>query len=54
MSKYIARVNDTPHLTSSLLERSETNQKHVAKIRQPDGVGIVTKQLQNAAAADPK
>jgi hypothetical protein len=39
---------------SSLLERSKTNQKHVAKIRQPDGVGVVTKQLQVAAASDPK
>jgi hypothetical protein len=37
-----------------LLERSKTNQKHVAKIMQPDGVGVVTKQLQVAAATIPK
>jgi hypothetical protein len=48
------RHDDTPHSTSSLLVRSKTNQKHVAKIRQPDGVGVVTKQLQVAAATNPK
>jgi hypothetical protein len=37
-----------------LLVRSKTNQKHVAKIRQPDGVGVVTKQLQATAATNPK
>jgi hypothetical protein len=55
MSKDILqRVNDTPHSTSSLLKRSKTNSKHVTNIRQPDGVGVVTKQLQVAAATDPK
>jgi hypothetical protein len=48
------RVNDTPHSTSSLLKRSEMNQEHVANFKQPDGVGIVMKRLQNAAATDPK
>jgi hypothetical protein len=50
----LQRVDDTPYSISSLLERSVTNQEHVVKIRHSDGVSILTKQHQVAAAADPK
>jgi hypothetical protein len=41
-------------LNQQLARRSKTNQKHVAKIRQSDGVGMMAKQFQVAAASNPK